>query len=498
MANFQSKTSRFIVLGTLLSAFACSRPATCALEGCSNDNSVNLAPSADPASSDADAKPASKEVDDKLSSLKKELEEKLGAITDRASLADALATLHSQTLELHEQRIKALEAGATDQAASIAEINTKIAENKASIEALDQEVADNYQDLSDQLAAQAQKESDDIDLLQASIDQATADLKAEIGETSQGLYGEIMAELAIERGRRKAADKRVRAAALNAVAELDDKLEDAIEALERVDKENLRALNRKIKDLDEKVNKIATIGTIFASIVANEIVNLQGEIKRLDNADTANFKLLKGKIANLRGDLNSEVARLDEAMRQALVRIVALENGQATQQSNLEKLESRVTLLAGTQSFINLILAGSINDLGQKIADLRKDVQEQIDDVYKKNKDLIAGEIKKVSGQIDNMKDDIKSLQSKADDLSKRMKSAEKDVDDLESDIAGLKSSMQSKDKELKDSITALEKLVKAKSECEFGKVETSGSGSNAKKYREITCDKETIKVLVP
>jgi hypothetical protein len=77
---------------------ACSKPATCALEGCSKNDAVVMDGSSNQAK-DADA----------VADEKGKLEKTIKDILDRLGASEALAKLLNETVQLHEKRLTSLE-----------------------------------------------------------------------------------------------------------------------------------------------------------------------------------------------------------------------------------------------------------------------------------------------------------------------------------------------------------------------------------------------------
>lgn len=208
---FNPNLSPLIISLMISFTFACSRPATCALEGCTNNDVINLSTDGS-AMSDADAIPQI-QSDDASGKKQGELEKKLDQVLNRLGLAEALAALHSKTLELHEQRLTILEGQDKDKGLTLTELKAKIAQYESMIAESHQEMHSIEADLLNKLS-QANKQLEDfkaelaasneimttetsakLDALQAKVNEHETNI-AESKDLMKGIEANLLEKLA--------------------------------------------------------------------------------------------------------------------------------------------------------------------------------------------------------------------------------------------------------------------------------------------------------------
>ena len=488
------KISHLLVVLSLLPA--CSRAITCATEGCSNERSVTLsAPLPLPVGSSADAVVANPEDMTKVAAAQKALEEKFGKITDRVSLNEALGVLHSQTLELHEQRLKSLEEGSKRHQENLNSLGVKVTETQAALAGLDLELESKFASLSEDLAEQAAKEAKEIEALKGEVQGVSDEMLTAteaLADADKEQMNSIIKLMSEERKRVDAADQAIREQAIQSIGNLQSQLDLAVKKLTAADKENLKIAVEKMRTLDVKITEVALVGTFVAARLASEISELQRSVCDLDKTDQENYKKLKDKISALTTELNTTTAQLSASQKAALSRIGELEAGQGALNSNLSRLDRRVEFYRKAQVFIDAVFATQILALDGRISSVRSDLQSQINEI-KVNASKISSTILGLSNALDTMKGEILSLQETVNAYGSRMDAGDDAIDALELEVAGMQGNYTIKYNAIMESIGNLNTMISAKSECTVGDM----SRDLFIKYRSFTCDGVTFKVVV-
>lgn len=148
MAGLRSYMIRGGALISFVVVFAaCSEKATCALEGCTKENKVELKDDSSAANNALDAQADASKAE------KEAIEKAIKDIKDRMELGESIDKVQNDMLHIHETRLAALELKITQIDASIVSLNSKIADAEAAILANKNKIDEVKADLEAAIAA---------------------------------------------------------------------------------------------------------------------------------------------------------------------------------------------------------------------------------------------------------------------------------------------------------------------------------------------------------
>lgn len=520
------------LLSTLMLLGACSKPVTCALEGCSSNESVSLATDAN----SADAVAKSQSAMDKIREMEAEgramdarekaekdaHDKKIAEIFSRLSLSEALARLHSETLVMHNQRLLLLEAKSAELKSAMTEVqgrldahDREIAKNEASIAQLDI-------DLRAQLASLAAADQAQIEQFNAALGSLNDSLLLKINELSQDMALKISGlvhEICELRKQVIAGDEAVAAAASLRMDEIKAELDAAVLTLNAADAANLQQTLGEIAAVDSQLKAVVVLGVNYAIQVQNQIRDLKQAVKRLDQADKENYKKLNAKIKDLSEDLKKRVAKLKSVDAALADKILALETANGELRADQATLADNFKRFKDTQELLNTQLLQDASQLAQDMGDLRRDINQRIDDEVNRFEDAIADLVSEsasslaqllstINGKIADINALMKDIEKAVSKLEKSVDKLEGDVGDVQGDVAAAEQDVKDLYKKLDDmkkdyqkdlseivkDIDALEKVVASKSQCKIGSEKEVKNDHN---YRSVECDGTKFDVLV-
>ncbi len=197
MAGLRTNIIRGGALLSLVVLFtACSEKATCALEGCTkNESKVEL--------KSGDSQNALDAKVDTSKSDKEAIEKAIKDLKDRLELGESIDKVQNDMLHIHETRLAALELKVTQIDTSIAGLNTKIAAaeaaiaaNKLEIERVEKELQDAIKAGDDALKAQLTEKMEQLVGAEAELREALAVRVAALEALTEGLnVADIISQL---------------------------------------------------------------------------------------------------------------------------------------------------------------------------------------------------------------------------------------------------------------------------------------------------------------
>lgn len=241
----------------------CSRPVTCAVEGCVKDDKVVLKSDSQPAKDTS--------ADAKADTTKADLEKLIDELKSRVNLNDSIDTLQNDMLHLHETRLAALELKDKEIDTAIAGINSTLVEHKAAIDANALEIARVESSLTEMIEAAKAKAASDLCekamSLMSKIRQLRSDMvngDASVRSDLQGQIDALIGQITTAIGPLE-------------LGEGGSSLAAQLAALQTKQNNQYKELDRRVKTLEI----FAIAQTAINLVVQGQIVGLQSQISSL-------------------------------------------------------------------------------------------------------------------------------------------------------------------------------------------------------------------------
>lgn len=354
-----------VILVSGLLSFSCSRPMTCALEGCQQNNGVVL----------ADDFKAGESAD--ATAEKENLSKKIKDIADRLGANEALAALLQETVKLHDSRLKLLEDQAKAVEGRLADIDGMIEHHEEEIHAQAKALQGLETSFNAKLEAQAVLEKAALDEIQGNLDTVEGELRKSIeglDATNKKAIEDLLAAMALERTRVDNADIAVAAEAKRQLEVLQGNLEGRVGALESKD----ITLVSEIARLDGRVNSVITstdrefrkLWTSYGLLQAQLIVVAADNV--LEN------KRIRNDIKDLESKLNGKISTLTTADQAMAKDILALYTAQGKTQAQLDALETEYDDFVKTQKETNASINSNYGTLSETLGALKLTVEGHI------------------------------------------------------------------------------------------------------------------------
>ncbi len=481
----------FLSCLTIALSLSCSRPVTCALEGCNKNSLVVLASdlngTAPEAAQEADAVAAEK------ADFDKDIED----IKMRLTINEALSDLLSKTVQLHEQRLTNLETKTGDLSSALDSLNQSILKAQTNLEETNKKLVDLDSRTRAQLDQLADQQQQDKMQSQEQIDQLTITLRQEIAAGDSELQTKInglLNDMATERARVDSADAAIKADAESKLASLRAELMSRIEVLQSDAAAAALATAQKIETLDEKIQNLVAADVALAIQLSTQINALQLQLDSAESLNNGRYTQVIDQIAELRTKLASELDRLDLNDAGIKGQIDALSLQQGLFLDDLAQLNNRALALETfktQQAVSNAGFNSSLQLLTTNISDLQTRATN-----IESNMTTIASSIRALSLAVANLRADMLATKQ-AQDLLNAMFATKADLSILTSKVSSLELELNQSITDINDDIASLRALVSTYSYCELGAIERLGHGHNAQYYQRVTCDGTQIKVLV-
>ncbi len=510
----------------LLTAFtvlsACSKPLTCALEGCSSNESVSLASDYTSADAMAQTKSADEILHDKLKNLEAKtdkgeakdnenkiiVDKKIGDILIRLGLSETAAKIHADTLSLHEKRLFILEAKSSEQAAHLAKLDLDLSAQMDRISLNEAELVRLENELNAQLAVLAAADQTNLDQLNANIAALNESLTTQIAglssEMAEKISG-IVQKMCMLRQELLSNDAAVAEAAASQIAALQSKLDAEVATLSAADQANMDLTIQEISRLDGKVNQVIFASVLAAIHVQGQIADLKIAIKKLDAADKANLNFLKNKIASLNANLQSRLAQL-EGVDQALVgRIVNLETATADLRTDHDLLVSAFEEFKAAQNTLNEKFVQDNSALAQDMETLKSDLNARIDaevetlngemaEIISSSAAALSDAIAAVNAQIDSVRVALDAIGIELTNTKGDVAGLDARLTSLYGTVEALSTSYNAAVISVGADIASLRTLIATKSVCT---ISPKSNNIWERNFRKIDCDGVKITVLV-
>ncbi|MDQ3231674.1 MAG: hypothetical protein M3Q07_07625 [Pseudobdellovibrionaceae bacterium] len=398
---------QFVLISSLVS-FACSRPMTCALEGCNQDNGVVLSSDLN-AGQSADA-----------TAQQDTLGKKIKDIFDRLGATEALTALLQETVRLHETRHKTIEDHAQGVDGELMDIQSQLEHHEEHIHSQEMALQALRVSMDAKIAAQAAIDKAAIDGLRTDLDSTEADLVEAIAdldtETQESIKG-ILNDMKIERARVDNADIAVAQTAQDKLDALQTALNTKIGNLEKEDTSIRAALAKEIGSLDGRVNDVikstnkefgklwTSYGLLQAQLIlvaADNIIDRAKIRKEIDDVEA----LLAKEIKN-RGDADQKI--WDD--------IVIMKANQAQTQADLDILEKAYGDFVAAQKLTNQSVDSQLTAITTRIDGLKTTLEAQIATESERVNHIMNVLVPSVSGMITDLQTKSANLQISLDGL---------------------------------------------------------------------------------
>ncbi|HET9239442.1 MAG TPA: hypothetical protein VFO10_19425 [Oligoflexus sp.] len=471
-----------VVLVSSLLSFSCSRPMTCALEGCKQNNGVVL----------ADDFKAGESAD--ATAEKESLSKKIKDIADRLGANEALAALLQEAVKLHDTRLKLLEDQAKSVASRLADIDGMIEHHEEEIHAQAKALKTLETSFTARLEAQAVLEKAALDEIHGNLDAVESELRTSLDAldaANKKAIEDILANMADERKRVDNADIAVAAEAKRQLGVLQLALESRVGALESKD----LVLVSEIARLDGRVNSVISstdrefrklwisYGLLQAQIILVaadnvwENTRIRNEIKDVD-------RKLRDKISDLKD--------ADKAMAQDILDLYA---AQGRTQEQLDALEDEYDDFVKTQKETNDSISANYVTLSQTLGALKVTVEGHIASEAERVKEI-------VNALLPNIADKVSALELKANDLQTSLTALQGRVGAAEGNYATLKAAHDNLRKEYElfvsttnGTLTQLNAMLSTISTCTLTPIPKGNNGKGKEDHEKVTlqCGTETV-----
>ncbi|WP_141733861.1 hypothetical protein [Oligoflexus tunisiensis] len=413
---------RLVLLSSFLT-LSCSRPMTCALEGCNSDNGVVLADDLKPGES-ADAQ-----------AQQDDLKTKIKDIYNRLGATEALAALLREAVNLHESRLKTLENQASSVNVRLNDIDGMIEHHEEEIHAQAQALIDLEDAMNARIDEQAALQEAALDALRLDLEDADSRLLASLEtleEKTKEKIKNLRDRIQAERERRKDRDQAIAENAARKLKELKAELKVEIEALQDADADIRKDLCDEINRLDDRVDDVIDSTESKIRNLWRGYVFLQAQILVVAIGNAQEHARLRGEIEAVEAKLKEEVEKLSTKDAALLTEILALKQSQSATQGQLDTLQTRFEAFVAEQAATHAAIDTHFTKITGDINNLKTTLEGQIDDEAERI-DTIMNVL------LPNLSEYVTGLQDRADEMDISLSSMKDSLKDQRDDFEALK-----------------------------------------------------------
>lgn len=482
---------QFVLISSLVS-FACSRPMTCALEGCNQDNGVVLSSDLN-AGQSADA-----------TAQQDTLGKKIKDIFDRLGATEALTALLQETVRLHETRLKTLEDHAQGVDGKIMDIQSELEHHEEHIHSQEMALQALRVSMDAKIAAQAAIDKAAIDGLRTDLDTTEADLVEAIAdldtETQESIKG-ILNDMKIERARVDNADIAVAQTAQDKLDALQTALNTKIGNLEKEDTSIRAALAKEVGRLDGRVDGlINSTNKEFAKLWTSYGL-LQAQLILVAADNIIDRARIRKEIDVVEAALAKEIANRGAEDKKIWDDIVIMKKNQAATQADLDLLEKAYDDFVVAQKLTNASVDSQFKTVTDSIKTIGSTLQGQIDTnataVNNITKTLIpelSARVTALETKSGELETSLGGLTTTVSDLDKSLTSKIGEFNTLKTSHEKLLTDYNAFSKATSDELIELNGMVSDVSSCSVVVVNKPNGNPD---YARLTCGTKTVNLTL-